>query len=268
MKEDRTVTENSLSKNYIVILMLACIVSAFPGCETYTKKTQSCKNGVCTTRTVKCVAGVCTTTTCRKGNCVVTYSGTQSSIKDKESKEKTVDITNSESVKMQRQEIVYKPTTNHQVFMKHLDGFAKASRQLQGETSAMTAARKSKYEKTVFRKTSFKKLCLKDVEPSCAFGGDDCKIYTATFYLPLSDSAGCEEVSVEGYHAPEIIKHNVCKNEAMKYRPGKKYNVSGKVDIYYFYNPEDDGDNSFIRKYFTRTNKLELDNTNFFKCVK
>ena len=64
----------------------------------------------------------------------------------------------------------------------------------------------------------------------------------------------------------EIIER--CKNEAMKYRPGKKYNVSGKVDIYYFYNPEDDGDNSFIRKYFTRTNKLELDNTNFFKCVK
>jgi hypothetical protein len=254
----------------ITIAAFIAVVNILPGCETYTKNSRSCDNGVCTTVKEKCEKGSCTITTCTKGKCTTTYSGSHPLAKENLNK-KNDGKTSAGSADGGKNDSLnsFKPTANHRIFIKYIDGYEKSRANMPDETSAMRQFRMDNFDKSVFKKIFFKNLILVDVKPDCLAGFGECNNYIVIFSVNLTD-AGESDTSVSGnYKAPTVIKHHVCKKEALKYKPGKRYDVSGKVSGYKVVKPKHN-ENSFIREYFYSgyENSIELDKQEYYRCSK
>ncbi len=268
LKINKPSVEIRSSRIIVVIIFILFVINAFTGCETYTKKSQTCKNGVCTKITKKCVKGSCTITSCTKGKCTTTYSGSHPLAKENQKNGNT--LSSAETEKKTEPKLNYKPTANHNIFIKYIDGYKKSRESMPDETTAMRQERVKKFDKSVFRKVSFKKLCLADVKPDCLSGFGECNKYIATFYVALTDAGECNAVLSGDYKAPTVVKRYVCKNEALKYKPDRRYDVSGKVSTYKVSNPKDNEGENFIRKYFYNGygNSIELDGQEYYRCSK
>lgn len=252
----------------VILSLILTIINAAVGCETYTKKSESCKNGVCTKITEKCEKGSCTITSCTRGKCTTTYSGTHPLAKENQKRGDTVST--AETGGKTESDVIYEPTVNHTIFIKFIDGYKKSRERMPDETSAMQQERMNKFDKSVFKKVSFKNLCLDDVKPDCIAGFGECNKYIVTFHVAVTDSGECNKVISRDYKAPVVVKRYVCKNEALRYKPGKRYNVSGKVSAYKVTNRKDNDSENFIRKYFysAHDNSIELDGQEYYKCSK
>jgi len=248
--------------NLLIIFFFSAAIAGSTGCLSY----KTCVNGKCTTTTKEWENGRLKTTKCTNGKCVTTYS---SDSKEKKSQNNNVSAAKTEEP--DKPVFAYKPTANQKIFMKYMDDFDKSMRAMPGETTAMQQQRKQKFDKSIFKKASFRKVCLEDVEESCAFGGG-CNTYNVSFYVPLTDNGACDNSREEGYRSPKIIKHNVCKGEALRYKPGKKYDVSGSIESYYLYSPDKDSPReklNFIEKYFYGSDmKVEMDTSKYMRCIR
>jgi hypothetical protein len=245
-------------------LFIPALALVFAGCNTYTKKSRTCKDGVCTTVVEKCEKGACTTTRCTNGKCVTTYSGSHPLAAKKG---KTED-NKSGGIKVAAK--THRPTANHRIIMAFMDGYSGSRNRHDDETSAMHRDRMKRFDKSVFRKVRFSKLCLEDVRENCVAGLGECRDYTVIFSIPLAEGGNCGDDREAGYRAPAVIKHHVCREEALSYRPGARYDVSGTVSSYRLDRPEEGNERDFISKYFHKSpdNSIELDKQEYYRCVK
>ena len=235
-------------RKYLIILF-CLIITANTGCLSY----KTCVNGKCTTTTKEWKNGRLKTTKCTNGKCTTTYGDSDTQANNKNNK-KNENTNNTKEVA--EPVFTYKPTANHKVFMKLMDSIEKMDEERPGETSAARQARQDKTKQALFKNVSLKKLCLKDVGE---FGFDG---YVASFYVPLTANEQCGDDDFSGYRAPGVRKSNMKEKEALKYKVGQKYDVSGRVTWYELYDPQKEkGDKklNFIEKYFSRNGSIVIE---------
>ena len=124
-----------------------------------------------------------------------------------------------------------RPSADQKVFINFITAENRMKNNLKGKTSAYkTAARKRFAARYKNRRIRFRSLCCIGVKQD-NYGGN-----TVVFYVPDPNAGGgCTNRPADErfffYNVPFVVKQDVSARTAMRYRKGKAYPVSGRLQV-------------------------------------
>lgn len=210
----------SLSSMWLLLLLIA-------SCGTYTRRSERCVNGICTTTEKRCVDYQCEIVTCSRGRCSTqyVYEGSDPAVVAGLNQKRKPSPAKIQNQTTQSNRPVFKPSADHNIWINWKRGWEKVDQSMRNP--GLTHVQKEHLKDNFFKRivgsfVSFSRLCLVDAN---GFSG------IATFKIPVVPESGCDPLLEDslGYYSPTIRLSRLYEDELMHYQKGKLYRARGKV---------------------------------------
>lgn len=225
-----------------IIFLVSCHSMFIPG------HSRSCRNGVCKTSVTTCNKGACKRRTCYRGKCYTKFNETyrkryphivareerrQNLRKNRRRNRKVRNAKAAHAFEQLRKKLdASRPSRDQRTFINIIKAEDRMNARLRGMTTARKKYVKKKFARSYKnRRVWFRKVCCIDVTKD-NIGNK----YSAAFYVPDPNAGGgCTgrkaNVHFFFYHAPFIVKKKMTAREAFKYKKGRAYSISGRMQV-------------------------------------